>query len=284
MNRSNLRAWALAAAFAALPAYAGELAITDGWSRTTPSGVTVGVAYFTLKNDTGKSDRLLKITTPVAAKVQVHRTEIQDGMARMREVAVLHVDAGQSLEFKPGAKWDQFKIDGTETFDVTGEIEPRSTLTVVIRKAFTERQEVAGDVDRPLDVAHVPQRLEVALLPSDGELGSAHPLGAQHDPRGLRRGGAGGTGLLHDLWLRWPGPLGLAHRQAHRALEQPVRVWPDLSPVRSPMLQAPRRPRLPGGKRSGRWSLQCRRFPLGPGWRRGSRRWRPGFRARIRRR
>ena len=47
-----------------------------------------------------------------------------------------------------------------------------------------------------------------------------------------------GTGLLHDLWLRWPGPLGLAHRQAHRALEQPVRVWPDLSPVRSPMLQA----------------------------------------------
>ena len=32
-------------------------------------------------------------------------------------------------------------------------------IAVVIRKAFTERQEVAGDVDRPLDVAHVPQRL-----------------------------------------------------------------------------------------------------------------------------
>ncbi|HEY6815989.1 MAG TPA: DUF58 domain-containing protein, partial [Croceibacterium sp.] len=46
-----------------------------------------------------------------------------------------------------------------------------------------------------------------------------------------------GTGQLHDLWLRWPGPLGLAHRQAHRALERPVRIWPDLSPVRSPVLQ-----------------------------------------------
>ncbi len=47
-----------------------------------------------------------------------------------------------------------------------------------------------------------------------------------------------GTGLLHDLWLRWNGPLGLAHRQTHRSLEQSVRIWPDLSPVRSPTLQA----------------------------------------------
>ena len=47
-----------------------------------------------------------------------------------------------------------------------------------------------------------------------------------------------GTGALDDLWLRWSGPLGLAHRQVHRLLDRPVRVWPDLSPVRSPTLQA----------------------------------------------
>ncbi len=46
-----------------------------------------------------------------------------------------------------------------------------------------------------------------------------------------------GTGTLHELWLRWPGPLGLAHRQVHRPIDIPVRVWPDLSPVRSPSLQ-----------------------------------------------
>jgi uncharacterized protein (DUF58 family) len=46
-----------------------------------------------------------------------------------------------------------------------------------------------------------------------------------------------GTASLTELWLRWPGPLGLAHRQAHRAFDHPVRVWPDLSPVRSPTLQ-----------------------------------------------
>jgi copper(I)-binding protein len=101
MNRRNLVVLALGAALAALPARAGELAITDAWSRSTPPGATVGVAYFTLKNDTGRSDRLLRITTPAASKVQVHRTETLDGIARMREVAVLHVDAGQTVRFEP---------------------------------------------------------------------------------------------------------------------------------------------------------------------------------------
>jgi len=49
----------------------------------------------------------------------------------------------------------------------------------------------------------------------------------------LRRG----TGQLHDLWLRWAGPLGLGTRQVHRTLDSVIRVWPDLSPVRSPVLQ-----------------------------------------------
>ncbi len=101
MNRRLLMISTVATLLAALPAFAGELTVTNAWSRTTPPGVTVGVVYFTLKNDTGKSDRLLKISSPVAAKVQVHRTEIQDGMARMREVAVLHVDANQTVEFAP---------------------------------------------------------------------------------------------------------------------------------------------------------------------------------------
>jgi periplasmic copper chaperone A len=101
MNRRTVFAGAVAALLLALPALAGTLAVTGAWSRSTPPGVTVGVAYFTLRNDSGKSDRLLKISSPVAAKVQVHRTEILDGIARMREVAVLHVDAGQTVKFEP---------------------------------------------------------------------------------------------------------------------------------------------------------------------------------------
>ena len=140
MNRSRLLA-GLFITLAALPALAGELSITNAWSRSTPPGVTVGVAYFTLKNGTGRSDRLLRITTPAASKVQVHRTEILDGMARMREVAVLHVDAGQTLEFAPNGMHlmliglKQPLVEGKDfaielLFEVAG---PR-TVKVAVRK------------------------------------------------------------------------------------------------------------------------------------------------------
>ena len=49
----------------------------------------------------------------------------------------------------------------------------------------------------------------------------------------LRRGTAPITGL----WLRWEGPLGLGARQLSCSLDQAVRIWPDLSPVRSRDLQ-----------------------------------------------
>jgi periplasmic copper chaperone A len=102
MNRKSRVAPALVLLLAALPALGAGLAVTGAWSRATPPGATVGVVYFTLGNETKKSDRLLKLSTPVASKAEVHRTEVLDGIARMREVAVLHVDAGQTLQFEPG--------------------------------------------------------------------------------------------------------------------------------------------------------------------------------------
>ncbi|MFL0670522.1 MAG: DUF58 domain-containing protein [Erythrobacter sp.] len=46
-----------------------------------------------------------------------------------------------------------------------------------------------------------------------------------------------GTALLTRLWLRWDGPLGLGARQIACPLSQAIRIWPDLSPVRSHELQ-----------------------------------------------
>lgn len=46
-----------------------------------------------------------------------------------------------------------------------------------------------------------------------------------------------GTAPVSEAWLRWEGPMGLGARQAAYRLEQAVRIWPDLSPVRSKDLQ-----------------------------------------------
>lgn len=47
-----------------------------------------------------------------------------------------------------------------------------------------------------------------------------------------------GTAQIGRLWLRWSGPLGLANRQVSRTQDTQIRIWPDLTPVRSPMLQS----------------------------------------------
>jgi uncharacterized protein (DUF58 family) len=46
-----------------------------------------------------------------------------------------------------------------------------------------------------------------------------------------------GTAEVTRAWLRWSGPLGLGARQAKQACGDEVRIWPDLSPVRSKELQ-----------------------------------------------
>jgi uncharacterized protein (DUF58 family) len=61
------------------------------------------------------------------------------------------------------------------------------------------------------------------------------------------QGGLSGSAILHpsrrgtaditQVWLRWTGPLGLGARQITAPLNQAVRIWPDLSPVRSQELQ-----------------------------------------------
>ncbi len=70
-------------------------------------------------------------------------------------------------------------------------------------------------------------QLSIALAHHvEGWHGTVHPVP-------MRRGTAG----LGRLWLRWRGPLGLGCRQVERDLKQEIRIWPDLSPVRSPALQ-----------------------------------------------
>ncbi|WP_271439991.1 DUF58 domain-containing protein [Pontixanthobacter luteolus] len=53
------------------------------------------------------------------------------------------------------------------------------------------------------------------------------------EPVPNRRGTAG----IGQMWLRWSGPLGLGARQVSHELDNEIRIWPDLSPVRSPELQ-----------------------------------------------
>ncbi|WAT16733.1 DUF58 domain-containing protein [Aurantiacibacter sp. MUD11] len=101
---------------------------------------------------------------------------------------------------------------------------------------------VEAEIERDSDAA-----LPEAALGFDARLGEGGAASFLLQPTGEPGMFAGhgvavpqrrGPGELHDLWLRWRGPLGLAVRQKHVALDAGIRVWPDLSPVRSPVLQS----------------------------------------------
>jgi periplasmic copper chaperone A len=126
---------------AIITASADELTVAGAWARTTPPGAKMGAIYLVIDNGSAKSDRLLKLKTPVASSADVHRTEVLDGIARMREVAVLHVAPGERIEFKPGGYHVMLMglqsalVDG-QTFELELEFEvagPRK-VEVIVRK------------------------------------------------------------------------------------------------------------------------------------------------------
>lgn len=81
--------------------YAAQgIAIAHPWSRPTPPSAPVASGFLTLTNTTDAPDRLLSVSSPIAARAEIHRSAVdEDGVARMRPV-----DGGVALA--PGATVD----------------------------------------------------------------------------------------------------------------------------------------------------------------------------------
>ena len=90
---------------AALPgtAIAEGVEVVDAWSRPTPPGIDVGVAYFTIRN-AGKSDRLLRVSSPVAKSAELHVSAAKDGIMRMEGLASVEVRSGTPVSFEPSGR------------------------------------------------------------------------------------------------------------------------------------------------------------------------------------
>jgi len=80
-----------------------DVEASDGWSRETVPGTTVGVGYLTLKNTGTARAQLMKITTPVADTVALHQSSVDaQGIAHMWPVASLEIKPGEVVHFAPG--------------------------------------------------------------------------------------------------------------------------------------------------------------------------------------
>ena len=82
---------------------AGDLVISQGWSRATPNGAKIGSGYFTIENKGTTPDRLVAVSADIAGKVEVHQMAMNNGVMTMRPVGDgLTIDPGKTVKLSPG--------------------------------------------------------------------------------------------------------------------------------------------------------------------------------------
>src|SRR6476659_11327977 len=82
---------------------AGDLVITQAWSRATPGGAKVAGGYLTIQNKGSAADRLIGGAADVADKVQVHEMATTNGVMTMRPLDKgLSIEPGKTVNLAPG--------------------------------------------------------------------------------------------------------------------------------------------------------------------------------------
>ena len=143
----------LAAPARAQEVRAGDLTITQAWSRATPGGAKVAGGYLTIENKGSAPDRLIHCSGDVAGKIEVHEMSMKNGVMTMRPLdSGLTIEPGKTVKLAPGG----FHL---MLFDL------KSPLKQGDKVPITLEFEKAGKVMISLDV---------------GSLGAQGPAGAEN--------------------------------------------------------------------------------------------------------
>jgi periplasmic copper chaperone A len=149
--------------FLATPALAGEvkagdLVITQAWSRATPGGAKIGGGYLTIENKGSTPDRLIGGSADVASKVEVHEMAMNNGVMTMRPLDKgLLSEPGKTVKLAPGGYHLML-------FDLRRPLKQGDKLPVTLNF------EKAGKVDLSLDVRGVGAQGPAGEGGSDGHM------------------------------------------------------------------------------------------------------------------
>ncbi|WP_119461931.1 copper chaperone PCu(A)C [Rhodospirillaceae bacterium SYSU D60014] len=83
-------------------AHVGDLVVEDPWARATASPAMPGAAYLKVENHGAAADTLIAVASPVAERAELHRSEAEDGVMKMRSVEAIKVAPGAPVIFAPG--------------------------------------------------------------------------------------------------------------------------------------------------------------------------------------
>jgi copper(I)-binding protein len=81
---------------------AGDLVISQAWSRATPGGAKTGGGYLTIENKGTAPDKLTAASADFAGKIEVHEMTTDNGVMKMRPVeGGLTIDPGKTVKLAP---------------------------------------------------------------------------------------------------------------------------------------------------------------------------------------
>ena len=75
--------------------------VQRAWVRATPPGAATGAAYLRIRGACA-ADRLLRVTTALAQRVEMHEVTAGGDVMQMRPVATVPVPARATVDFVPG--------------------------------------------------------------------------------------------------------------------------------------------------------------------------------------
>lgn len=83
-------------------AAAGELTVVDAWVREAPPGATVLAGFLVIQNHSPQDRELVAAESTDFGRVELHRTVVEGGVARMLPQQSMPVPAGGQLDLEPG--------------------------------------------------------------------------------------------------------------------------------------------------------------------------------------
>ncbi len=95
---------ALAGGNVPAPAHAitvGTLTVTGPWTTATPPGAPTTGGYVTIANTGKEPDRLIAVSSPLAAIGMLHEMAMRNGIASMRMVRAIDIPAGKTVTLAP---------------------------------------------------------------------------------------------------------------------------------------------------------------------------------------
>ncbi len=122
---------------------AGDLVITQAWSRATPNGAKIAGGYLTIENKGTAPDRLVGGSGAIAGKLEIHEMAMDSGVMKMRPLDKgLAIEPGKTVKLAPGGYHLMM-------FDLKGQLKQGDKVPVTLEF------EKAGKVSVSLDVQGV---------------------------------------------------------------------------------------------------------------------------------